>query len=66
MRATRNGNFISFEVALQPLRILVDADEQEDDAGIVLIFRECGLQVRQLGPAGPHQEAKKSSSTTFP
>jgi hypothetical protein len=34
------------QIALQPLRVLIDADQQERDARVVLVFRVGRLQVR--------------------
>jgi hypothetical protein len=53
------------QIALQPLRVLVDADEQERDARVVLVSRVGRFQVRQLRTAGPSPGGEKIQQQHF-
>ena len=54
------------QIPLQPLRVLVDADQQERDARIVLILRVSRFQVRQLRAADPSPGREEVQQHDFP
>src|SRR5262249_51262421 len=52
-------------VARQSLHVLIDADEDERNVRIVLVFRVRRLQVRQLRTAGPSPGREKVQEQNF-